>query len=205
MQTFAVIPAAGRSLRMGRPKLLLPWGDGALIEHVIATWRASQVRRIVVVAHPDDSPLARLAQDAGAEVVQPSDAPPDMKASVRVALEHLSASHPAEIDAWLLAPGDLPGLTVATINRVIDAYRQFGADRPGPPPICVASFRGRRGHPALFPWPLAAEVANLAAGDGLNTLLARHEVRLIPAGEDAISADVDTPEDYADWQARPSS
>ena len=35
MQTFAVIPAAGRSQRMRQPKLLLPWNHGTLIEHVL--------------------------------------------------------------------------------------------------------------------------------------------------------------------------
>jgi CTP:molybdopterin cytidylyltransferase MocA len=37
MQTFAIIPAAGRSVRMGQPKLLLPWGQTTLLEHVLAT------------------------------------------------------------------------------------------------------------------------------------------------------------------------
>ena len=41
-RSFAVVPAAGRSRRMGRPKLLLPWGESTIIQQVLGAWRASQ-------------------------------------------------------------------------------------------------------------------------------------------------------------------
>lgn len=202
MQTFAIIPAAGRSQRMGRPKLLLPWGAKSLIEHVIGTWRDSRVQRVVLVAHPHDAELAHVAASAGAEVVQPAVPPPDMKDSVLAALDHLSASRPAPTDAWLLAPGDVPGLTVATIDRMIDAYAAgLQAGLKGNC-VWVPWCKGRRGHPALFPWSLAPEVAGLGEDEGLNALAIRHELQRVDALEDAISADLDTPEDYERWRKR---
>ena len=36
---FALIPAAGKSTRMGRPKLALPLGEKTVLEHVIAALR----------------------------------------------------------------------------------------------------------------------------------------------------------------------
>lgn len=202
MQTFAIIPAAGRSQRMGRPKLLLPWGAQTLIEHVIGTWLASRVNRVVLVAHPQDSQLAQVAAAAGAEVVRPAVAPPDMKASVLAALEHLSASQPDPTDAWLLAPGDMPGLTAATIDRVVDAYTTVVQAGHKGDCVWVPWCNGRRGHPALFPWSLAPEVAGLGEDEGLNALLARHELQRVDTADDAISADVDTPEDYERWRAQ---
>lgn len=205
MQTFAIIPAAGRSERMGRPKLLLPWGAQTLIEHVIRTWRASRVQRVVLVAHPKDGQLAQLAASAGAEVVQPTVPPPDMKASVLAALDHLSASQPEPSDAWLLAPGDMPGLTSATIDLVIATYCVSVQAGPSSAGVWVPWFNGRRGHPALFPWSLAPEVASLGKDEGLNALFTRHRVHRVDAAEDAISADIDTPEDYERWRARGGS
>ena len=35
-----VILAAGRSARMGRPKLLLPWGETSVLGHLIKQWQA---------------------------------------------------------------------------------------------------------------------------------------------------------------------
>ena len=46
-RSFAIIPAAGRSVRMGRQKLLMPWGDATLIETgavIIATGSAPIAR-----------------------------------------------------------------------------------------------------------------------------------------------------------------
>ena len=60
MRTFAIIPAAGRSQRMGQPKLLLPWRNSTIIEHVLAAWRASQVSHMLMVVHPADRQLAEI-------------------------------------------------------------------------------------------------------------------------------------------------
>lgn len=201
MQAFAIIPAAGRSQRMGRPKLLLPWGTGTLIEHVIGIWKASQVQRIVLVAHPHDDQMAQLAANAGAEVVQPVVAPPDMKASVRAALDYLSPSEPELTDAWLLAPADMPGLTAAAINRLVDAYAGSWPQDGRGYRVWVASCQGRPGHPVLFPWSLAPEVSMLGVDEGLDVLVRRHPVERVEVGEDAVSADLDTPQDYERWRA----
>jgi molybdenum cofactor cytidylyltransferase len=202
MQTFAIIPAAGRSQRMGQPKLLLPWGPATLIEHVLATWRASRASQVIVVVHPQDQRISELAAAAGAHVVRPETPPEEMKVSVRLALEFAARFQPRPSDAWLLAPADMPGLTAQTIDHLIDAYQ---ASLRGPDPtacIWAASYRGRRGHPVLFPWSLAAEVARLAAGEGLNALLARHPVADVESADDAISEDLDTPEDYERLRSR---
>src|SRR5438874_1514761 len=35
-----IILAAGRSRRMGRPKMLLPWGNTTVLGHLVAQWQA---------------------------------------------------------------------------------------------------------------------------------------------------------------------
>ncbi|HMP05911.1 MAG TPA: NTP transferase domain-containing protein, partial [Lacipirellulaceae bacterium] len=57
-RSFAIVPAAGRSVRMGAPKLLLPVAGRPLIDHVLAAWSASRSTRIVVVVRGDDHALA---------------------------------------------------------------------------------------------------------------------------------------------------
>ena len=60
-KSFAVIPAAGLSRRMGeKQKLLLPWGDATLIEHVLRAWLDSRIDRIVLVSRRDDRDLHRV-------------------------------------------------------------------------------------------------------------------------------------------------
>src|SRR5262245_3743720 len=123
MNTFAIIPAAGRSRRMGQPKLLMPWQGATVLEHVIATWRASRASHVIVVAHPEDAALADLARRAGAIVVQPKTPPPQMKDSVAYGLDYIARNlQPTPRDAWLLAPADMPQLAVETIDLLIDAF-----------------------------------------------------------------------------------
>jgi molybdenum cofactor cytidylyltransferase len=195
MRSFAVVPAAGRSERMGQPKLLLPWRGRTVIEHVLVAWQAGGVERTVVVLHRDDEELAGIAQRMGAEVVAPAVPPPEMKASVRAALAHLESHFgPAPEDAWLLAPADMPTLNHEVIRQLIASAN----NHPGA--ILVPTFNGRRGHPVLFRWPMAAEVHCLNDSEGVNALLARHPVAEIPVAEPAVLRDLDTPEDYARLQ-----
>ncbi len=195
---FAIVPAAGNSVRMGRPKLLLPLQGQPLIARTIAAWRQSRVDRVLIVVRPDDRLLADVARQADAEVILPSVPPPDMKASIQAALRHLmQQGAPAEHDAFLVAPADLPGLSMLIINRLIECYESTNVAQ-----ILVPELHGKRGHPVLFPGPLVGEVFALANDEGLNALVERHLPRripcddLVPADEDPF-ADVDTPADLA--------
>ncbi len=196
MRTFAILPAAGRSQRMGQPKLLLPWRGGTVIEHVLCVWRDSGVEQVVMVVHPLDDRLAELGAAGGAHVVRPETPPPDMKASVRLGLQWVATAGPLPCDAWLLAPADMPGLTATAIASLVAAYGASVSNGESSAPIWVPSYRGRRGHPVLFGWSMAAEVAHLAEGEGLNALLARHVVREVEMADPSICEDLDTPADY---------
>ena len=202
MQTFAIIPAAGRSRRMGQPKLLLPWGKSTVIEQMIAVWRASSVDRVLAVVHPEDTQLAALAEAAGAEVVRPTTPPPDMKASVGYGLEAATHYRPEPSDAWLLAPADMPTLNAPTIDAVIDAYRSAVTQGGSVPAVIVPRAGGKRGHPVLFSWSLAAEVGRLAQDEGLNALIDRFATQFIEVPDEAICQDFDTPGDYQQVRER---
>ena len=209
IRTFAILPAAGHSRRIGRPKLLLPLADGrALVEHVLTAWRASSVDEIVVVMRRDDAPLAERCAGPRTTVAQPDVDPPDMKSSIAAGIHYLrQARQPATDDAWLVAPADMPLLSAGAIDAVIAAYRQqlaaceativttTGAINSRQ--IIVPQVAGRRGHPVLLPWSIAADVAALGPEEGLKQLVARHPLLAIEVADAGILTDVDTPEDYA--------
>jgi molybdenum cofactor cytidylyltransferase len=197
MRAFAVIPAAGRSSRMGQPKLLLPWGAATVIEHVLATWRASRVEQVVVVLHHDDRLLAEVCAAGGAIVAAPVPPPAQMKDSVRHGLEVLADKFdPHADDAWLVAPADMPDLSTVVIDRLIEAHAAGLAARPPVPPIRAPRYGAKPGHPVLFPWPLAAEVARLGDAEGLDVLVARRGVEHVDFPAAARPEDFDTPDDY---------
>src|SRR5580765_1537330 len=54
-----IILAAGASSRMGKPKLLLPWGSTSVLGHLVAQWQKVGADQIAVVAAAGDEVLRK--------------------------------------------------------------------------------------------------------------------------------------------------
>jgi CTP:molybdopterin cytidylyltransferase MocA len=187
----AVVPACGHSTRMGQPKLALPLGGGTVLGHLVAALREGGADRVVVVIGPHVPELASLAATAGADVVQLAEPTADMRATVEYGLRWVAGNVQPQPEGWLLAPADHPAVTADVVRRL----RQGFVANPARP-VVVPVHAGRRGHPTLIPWRLAAEVSRIPAGLGINTLLrtaATVEVVVESAG---VLSDLDTPDDY---------
>lgn len=190
--SFALIPAAGRSQRMGQPKLLLPWGAATVIDRVLEAWKTSRISAVIVTTHPEDDELIARCRAARADVVVVDPPPADMKASIAAGLAYVEAAYqPQTTDVWLLAPADMPLLKASVIDRILSAHD------PNNPRAIVPRASGRRGHPVLLSWPLAHEVTRLAAHEGINALVAAACPLEIDCDDLAAFADLDTPDDYA--------
>ncbi|MFV1966180.1 MAG: NTP transferase domain-containing protein [Pirellulaceae bacterium] len=189
-RSYAVVPAAGRSVRMGRHKLLMPWSGGTLIEHVLSAWLSSRVTHVVVVVRADDARLRDVCLNVGVDVLVPEVAPPEMRVSVQGALRYVQEQQsPQETDVWMLAPADMPGLSARLIDTVLEAHD------PDAPAILVPTQGTKRGHPVLFPWSLAGKVGQLSEHAGVNALFIDNPVRSVDCVDTASFQDVDTPAD----------
>jgi molybdenum cofactor cytidylyltransferase len=192
--TFALLPAAGQSTRMGRPKLSLPLGDRTIIEQVVHSFRAGGVREVLVVLNPAGEELAALAKKAGAHVLVLADATADMRATIEHGLDWLEEQfRPQPGDPWLLCPADHPVLEAGVIGQLLNAWQQRGEKD-----ILIPVFNGQRGHPAVIAWRHRAGLRALPPGLGLNSYLRQHSDQTleVPAASDSILVDLDTPEDY---------
>lgn len=190
---FAVIPAAGRSRRMGEPKLTLPLGDRSVVRHLLDALNRLEIAARVVVMRRDDQSLRAEVAKTQAVIVQPDVDPPDMRASVQHALDHIAANFsPDNNDAWLLVPADHPAIETNVIDRLLTRWNETTAD------ILIPTANGRRGHPTLFRWSLAEAVREIPADQGLNALVDRfaESIEEFPVKDAGILTDVDTPEDY---------
>src|ERR1700690_952275 len=112
--TAAIVLAAGFSSRMGAFKPLLPFGERTLVDHVVTNLRAAGVPRIHVVTGFEAEAIAPELTRLGVARVHNYDFAAGMFSSVRAGV----ASLPADVDAFLLAPVDVPLLRPATIARV---------------------------------------------------------------------------------------
>lgn len=197
MRAFAILPAAGKSQRMGCPKLLLPWDrETTVIEHVLRVWQQSQVTSLVIIVSPGDNRLAVLCQKSGAQLVQASVQPPDMKSSVRLGLDYLERQlRPSCEDVWLLAPADMPLLQTSTIDRLILAAKQLPPNERRER-VVVPCHAGRRGHPVLMPWSTKAAVDALNDQQGIDQIVRQLRTLAIDVDDPGSIADLDTPDDY---------
>ncbi len=197
----AVVPAAGRSERMGRPKLILTVGGVTVIARVVKALRHGGADPVIVVAPPAEEPgaalLAEHARNAGALVVVAERVPPDMRASVELGLGRLGAvGSPRTV---LLVPGDSPAITPDLVAQVVNG------SRGNPDRIIVPVVTGKRGHPVALPWRLASEIPHLPPGIGVNALVKSRAADVVELEVDDLGAvaDLDTPEDYQRWAVSP--
>lgn len=190
--TFAIVPAAGHSTRMGRPKLSLPLGDRTVLEHVVDALRAGGVDRVLVVVGPHVPELASLATASGADLLQLREPTSDMRSTVEHGLDWIEERfRPGLDDPWLLIPADHPVLDATLVRQIIAV--DVGCS------IVVPVHGGRRGHPTRFAWKHAAGIRALAQGQGINVYIRGHpaDVCELPVSDSRVLIDLDTPEDYA--------
>jgi molybdenum cofactor cytidylyltransferase len=191
---YALIPAAGKSERMGRPKLSLPFRGSTILQTVIECIRRGGVEQILVVIGPHVPELAPLAEGAGAHVLLLNEETADMRETIEKGLDWLDRCfHPESNDCWLLVPADHPTLDESVVRRLLQA-RQEQPHRS----IVIPTFYGKRGHPALIEWKHASGVRSMPAFWGLNRYLREHlnETHEADLGTNGVLIDLDTPDDY---------
>jgi len=104
---------------------------------------------------------------------------------------HIIAALPADIDGAVICLGDMPRVTAALIDRLIDAF-----DPDAGRAICVPVYRGKRGNPVLWAARFFPEIDRLTGDVGARHLVAAHDSAVFEdaCDDDGVLIDVDTPE-----------
>jgi len=198
--TLALIPAAGKSTRMGRPKLSLPLGDRTILDHVINALQQASIEHILVVIGPHVRELGPLAESAGAHVLLLPEETADMRATVEAGLRWLEERfRPRDEDTWLLVPADHPTLDPAIVRQLLKV-RAANQDYS----TVIPTHRGKRGHPAAIAWKHVEGIKRLPSGLGLNAYFRQQTAQTLemPVESAMVLCDLDTPEDYGEINRR---
>jgi molybdenum cofactor cytidylyltransferase len=193
-EILGVVPAAGRSARMGNPKPLLEADGSTFLETVVSTLREGGVDVVAVGVREGSGPIHATAVRSGAQVLVPPAVDDGPIASVRAALawwerEHGSLTAPG---ALVLLPVDHPKVRPGTVRAMIDAFRSDLA------PLVVPAYREKTGHPVLFGRALLEELRGGELEEGARTVVRRHkdEARTVEVDDPGILMDIDTLPDY---------
>src|ERR1051326_1317664 len=118
--TGVVILAAGTSSRMGKPKLLLSWGNTSMIGHLLAQWQKVAVEQIAVVISATDPAmeheLDRLEFSSSNRISNPA---PEVGMFSSVQCAARWAGWKPNLTHWVIALGDQPHLRTETLLALI--------------------------------------------------------------------------------------
>ena len=188
----ALVLAAGRSARMGGANKLFAEVDGVplLLRAVNAALASAAASVTVVLGHEAEKAEALLA-GRRVNLVRNPDYAQGMSTSLAAGI----AALPAEAEAAVVLLADMPGVNAAHVDRLIAAFD------PRQPSIVVPMHAGRRGNPILWPRAFFDAMQAVSGDQGARGLLAQHAARIATVEmDDAIHADVDTPDDLRSVQ-----
>lgn len=190
-----IVLAAGASVRMGRPKQLLPLHGRPLLQHVLDAAAAAGFDEIVLVLGSLASTIRDELDFPARPRVQVVDDPACASGQAASLRAGLAAADPRATAAVVLL-GDQPGVTDGLIRRVLAAFLAGSAPvaRPayGPP-------GGARvpGHPVVLARRMWPALATLRGDEGARAVLAAHPDWVLEVAIDGEPpADLDTQDDY---------
>jgi molybdenum cofactor cytidylyltransferase len=186
----AIVLAAGLSTRMGKQKMLLPWGDTTVLGKVIQTLGQAELADIRVITGGNHKELEDLLQNRGVSFVVNEDyTNGEMLNSIQVGLQNITA----EFLAALVVLGDQPQIEARVVKLIIERYITTLH------PIIVPSYKMHRGHPWLLGKPYWQEVLDLKPPQTLRNFLNHHnkEIDYIEVLTPSIIQDLDTMEDFS--------
>ena len=177
----------------GRPKALLPTGHGdeTFLDRIVAALREGGVDDVVVVAGYHQEAIGRAADLMAAPVRVLHNPAPD-RGQLSTLLVALNAIDQPGVQAMLVTLVDLPLVSSATVQAVLEGYRRTGA------PIVRPTHDGRHGHPVLFDRSLFDELRCADPKQGAKPVVRAHAAAglEIEIADEGAFVDVDTPEDY---------
>lgn len=185
LQISAIVLAAGLSRRMGRSKMLLPLGPKLVIRHCLDSIITAGILDIVVVLGTDGEEIAAAVSGMPVRTVVNPDSRSDMAGSVRLGLRQADRA----LTGALICLADHPLVLSETIMGLVNAHRSI------PDSILIPLYRGRRGHPTLFPRKAIEDIFSL---ETLRDVIASRteSVRAVDVDDEGVVLDLDTPEDY---------
>lgn len=187
----AVILAAGVSRRFTgvETKLLVDFHGKPLARWVLDAALASRARPVVVVTGHAREPIEAALSEPGVHFVFNENYASGLASSLRAGL----AALPPEVAGAAICLADMPGVSAALIDRLIDAFRGAAPETDAVAPFCA----GRRGNPVLIARRLFARVARLSGDEGAGRLLRAADANVIelPVEDAGALHDIDVAAD----------
>ncbi|GAP14696.1 uncharacterized MobA-related protein [Longilinea arvoryzae] len=186
-----IVLAAGRSTRMGTPKLFLPWRETTVFDSVLHLALVAGLDPILVVTGAYRERICeRLSGYAEkvTEVYNPEFENFEMLYSLKLGIHKIIN----RCDAVMILLGDQPQVQQKIVEQIIQRFNEKRSE------IIIPSFRMRRGHPILIRQDLFPSILTYSDNGNLREFLAsfNDKIDYVPVDSNSILEDIDSPEDY---------
>lgn len=190
----AIVLAAGASRRFGQSKQLLPWQGGKLIEHIIAQLKACAIPVNVILGANAENIRQQLAEDKSNHVCfeTHNNWSDGIGSSISFAISRLQAN----TQAALITLADQIAITSEHYISLIKRWQQQ------PKQIVTAYYDQQCAVPAIFPRAYFSELQNLHEDKGAKNIIKQHQSQVISIDMPAAAIDIDTPDDWQQWQSQ---
>ena len=191
MNISATILAAGSSQRMGDNKLLLPFQDDTLINVVCKTIIDSYLKPVFVVTGFENKKVLESLPKSIDKIIYNEDWSRGMATSINKAISSL----PNNIDGNMIVLGDMPLITVKTINKLHQVFLNNNGNK-----IIYADYLGKQANPVIFPRKFFDEILHLNGDKGCKKIIYKNRKSSIgvPIDSSEVIFDCDTKDDYSD-------
>ncbi|MBO6003255.1 MAG: nucleotidyltransferase family protein, partial [Mailhella sp.] len=191
MNACAIILAGGFSSRMAprfKPLLPLPYAEGvrSALSALCSRCMSMGIHVLVVGGYRAEEVRAE-ALAAGASFIRNPRPEEGMFSSVRAGVSAL----PQACDCFFVQPADIPLVRKMTLQTLLDARSMH------PGQVFLPTYRGRSGHPPLFPASAKHLLIEQPWSGGLRQAMAEMPCVKIPCADSLMLRDMDTIEDYA--------
>ena len=192
MNISATILAAGSSERMEEAnKLLLPYRSEALIKIVSRMLIDSLLDPIFIVTGYEHDKVVKLLPKSLDNIIYNKDWHKGMSRSIYKAISSL----PANIDGNMIVLGDMPLITVKTLNELKSIFLSNNGEK-----IIYAEYFGKQANPVIFPKKYFKEMLLLKGDNGCKDIISQNKKNALGVSVDSseVIFDCDTKSDYFD-------
>ena len=180
------ILAAGESRRMGQPKALLSYRGKTFAEHLVSATRHERVglTRIVLGAQAGEI-RSRLPLDATWILENPNWQQGQLS-SIQAVIRSLAG----ETEGLILCPVDHPLISRFLVAQLIQEFDSTEKQ------IVLPTYKGKRGHPAIFRVSLYGELLAASPEVGAREVVWAHpkDVTEVETDEEAVVLNLNDPE-----------
>lgn len=188
----AIILAAGKSKRMGKPKLLLPFNGKPLITYPFQLALHHRLNPIVCVTGCYHEQIQNLfSSERDITLVFNHQFEKGMASSLKAGIHTIKE----KVDAVLIFLGDQPLIPKEVVQTIIEEYKKGKLKGVK---IIRPLFGKTVGHPILFDQSLFYEFDTLQGDEGGKSILKRHQASLkyLPFKNEQWGIDIDTEDEY---------